>query len=93
MKKFWLWTEEYSIPLILGILVALVWANVSYQSYASFLHYKIGNLFDIHFAVNDIFLEYPFLIQSLAALYQSFAEVERTGFVSEEVSIPATLGR
>lgn len=56
MKKFWLWTEEYSIPLILGILVALVWANVSYQSYASFLHYQFGNLFDIHFAVNDIFL-------------------------------------
>ena len=47
----------------------------------------------VSFAVNDIFLEYPFLIQSLAALYQSFAEVERTGFVSEEVSIPATLGR
>ena len=41
MKKFWLWTEEHSIPLILGILVALVWANVSYQSYASFLHYQL----------------------------------------------------
>lgn len=56
MKKIWHWAEEYSLPLILGIITALVWANVNYVSYQNFLHYKIGGLFDVHFAVNDIFL-------------------------------------
>ena len=56
MKKIWYWAEEYSLPLILGIISALVWANVNYVSYQNFLHYKIGGLFDVHFAVNDIFL-------------------------------------
>lgn len=56
MKKIWHWAEEYSLPLILGIIAALVWANVNYISYQNFLHYKIGGLFDVHFAVNDIFL-------------------------------------
>ena len=56
MKKIWHWAEEYSLPLILGIISALIWANVNYISYQNFLHYKIGGLFDVHFAVNDIFL-------------------------------------
>ena len=56
MKKFWHLAEEYSLPLILGIVFALVWANVDYASYQHFLHYKIAGFFDVHFAVNDIFL-------------------------------------
>ena len=56
MKKIWHLAEEYSLPLILGIIFSLVWANVNYVSYQNFLHYKIGGLFDVHFAVNDIFL-------------------------------------
>lgn len=56
MKKIWHLAEEYSLPLILGIISALVWANVNYISYQNFLHYKLGGLFDVHFAVNDIFL-------------------------------------
>ena len=56
MKKIWHLAEEYSLPLILGIFLALAWANIDYLSYQNFLHYKIGGLFDVHFVVNDIFL-------------------------------------
>ena len=56
MKKIWHLAEEYSLPLIAGIISALIWANLDYASYQSFLHYKIAGAFDVHFAVNDIFL-------------------------------------
>lgn len=56
MKKIWHLAEEYSLPLILGIIIALIWANINYPSYQNFLHYKIGGLCNVHFAVNDIFL-------------------------------------
>lgn len=69
MKKIWHLAEEYSLPLILGIITALVWANVNYISYQNFLHYKFGGLFDVHFAVNDIFLVLFFGLISIEVVH------------------------
>ena len=48
--------EEWSLPLIMGIIIALFWANYNTISYQNFLHYKILGQVDIHFLVNDVFL-------------------------------------
>jgi len=51
--------QQYSIPLLVGVVCALVWANVSYDSYTAFLHWSplgAGNHYSFHFAVNDIFM-------------------------------------
>lgn len=51
--------QEFSIPLIAGVLAALVWANVSYESYEHFVHWSPlghGSHLNFHFAMNDIFM-------------------------------------
>ena len=48
--------REFSIPLISGIVVALVWSNLCPESYVHFNHdSRIGSL-DFHFLTNDIFM-------------------------------------
>lgn len=47
--------REYSLPLIVGVCTALVWANVEPVSYGHVVHY-------LHFAVNDIFMVFFFAI-------------------------------
>lgn len=56
MKKFVQIAEEWSLPLISGIIIALLWANADYSFYHSFIHHKFFNLINFHFLVNDIFL-------------------------------------
>lgn len=51
---------DLSLPLILGILVALIWANLGYESYSTLLHGKIIGNIDFHFLVNDVFLVFFF---------------------------------
>lgn len=48
--------QEFSIPLIMGVLVALIWANISYETYYNILHYDIIYGFTLDLFVNDIFM-------------------------------------
>ena len=56
MQKALLFLEKWSLPLILGIFIALIWANWESESYQHFLHAKWFFGTDIHFLVNDVFL-------------------------------------
>ena len=48
--------QEFSIPIITGVVIALIWVDLSPESYRYFVHNKIlGNL-TLHFFANDIFL-------------------------------------
>ena len=63
-KKTINFLQEFSIPLISGVLAALIWANVNEHTYHHFMeypllgeHFKIfGHAFNFHFLMNDIFM-------------------------------------
>lgn len=55
----------YSIPLILGVIVAVIWANVHWESYYNFIHLKVVGTLDIHFLVNDIFMVFFFAVAAI----------------------------
>ncbi|MCG8591764.1 MAG: Na+/H+ antiporter NhaA [Proteobacteria bacterium] len=59
--------QEFSIPLLGGVAIALVAANVFPEWYAHALHWKpfgdvavLGHPLDLHFLVNDIFMVFFF---------------------------------
>ena len=59
--------QEFSIPLILGVVISLIWANLGHHSYHEFLHYKVFGLkyFNFHFLFNDIFMVFFFGIAAV----------------------------
>lgn len=65
--------KVYSIPLILGVIIAIIWANVHWQSYYSFIHLKVVGSIDVHFLVNDIFMVFFFAIAAVE-ICMSFAK-------------------
>jgi NhaA family Na+:H+ antiporter len=59
--------QEFSVPLLSGVLVAMVWANVHHESYEHVIHwvpiadFKVfGHLVTHHWLVNDIFMVFFF---------------------------------
>ncbi len=48
--------REFSIPLIAGVVVALVWVNVDPESYRHFDHARLLGPLSFHFLVNDLFM-------------------------------------
>ncbi len=63
---------EFSVPLILGVVTALSWANLDPASYAAMIHFKpIQGLkflhypVDLHFLVNDVFMVLFFAIAAV----------------------------
>ncbi len=50
--------QEYSIPLLAGVVGAVLWANVSPGSYEAVMHASpwAGSHLNLHFLVNDIFM-------------------------------------
>ncbi len=48
--------REFSIPLIFGIVVALVWSNLFPESYIRFDHDPLIGHLSFHFLTNDIFM-------------------------------------
>ena len=74
MYRVWNFLTEYSLLLILGAVIALVWANVDYTSYHHFVemplwdHAPIGHLHDghrtltLHYLVNDLLMAFFFAI-------------------------------
>lgn len=63
--------REFSVPLLLGVITALVWVNAAPQSYYKFIKtdFLLGN--NLYFLVNDVFMALFFalagveIIQSL----------------------------
>ncbi|WP_027400363.1 Na+/H+ antiporter NhaA [Anaerovorax odorimutans] len=60
--------REYSIPLILGVIISLIWTNVSIESYHHFIHTPIFFNIDFHFLINDIFMVFFFAIAGVEIL-------------------------
>ncbi|MDR2610391.1 MAG: Na+/H+ antiporter NhaA [Clostridiales Family XIII bacterium] len=61
--------REYSLPLIVGAVIALVWANISPGTYSAILHHVFfslaGQEITVHFLVNDIFMCFFFAIAGI----------------------------
>ncbi len=47
---------DLSLPLIVGIVVALAWANIDAYSYNSFVYHELAPKINFHFLINDVFL-------------------------------------
>ncbi len=52
--------REFSIPLLCGTVLALVWANLAPESYHRFLHDRLLGMLSFHFLTNDIFMVFFF---------------------------------
>jgi NhaA family Na+:H+ antiporter len=72
MKKRINLLREFSIPLIAGVVVALIWANLHPETYQHFIHEPlIGNL-NFHFITNDIFMVLFFAIAAVEITMSCF---------------------
>ena len=72
LKKTINFLQEFSIPLILGVIGALIWANVDIVTYQFFfLNYVLfpftifGHKITLHFLINDIFMVFFFGIAAV----------------------------
>jgi NhaA family Na+:H+ antiporter len=54
--------REFSIPLLAGVLIALVWANIAPDSYRQFNYGHFMGPLSFHFVANDIFMVFFFAI-------------------------------
>lgn len=54
--------REFSVPLISGIVVALIWSNYHPESYTSFNNGPLAGHFSFHFLTNDVFMVLFFAI-------------------------------
>ena len=52
--------REFSIPLIAGVVIALVWVNLAPTTYHHFIHARLLGPLSIHFLTNDIFMAFFF---------------------------------
>jgi NhaA family Na+:H+ antiporter len=59
--------QEFSLPLILGVIISLIWANLGHESYHEFLHHNLFGIkhFNFHFLFNDIFMVFFFGIAAV----------------------------
>lgn len=54
--------REYSVPLISGVLIAVLWANISPEAYQNFIYKDLIFGKNLYFLVNDIFMVFFFAI-------------------------------
>lgn len=54
--------REFSIPLLAGVITALVWCNTTPDSYRHFIYDKLWGPFSLHFVSNDLFMVFFFAI-------------------------------
>jgi NhaA family Na+:H+ antiporter len=59
--------QEFSLPLLFGVVVAMLWANLDHESYEHVVHWVpiadlkvFGHLVTHHWIVNDIFMVFFF---------------------------------
>ena len=57
--------QDFSLPLIAGVILALIWANFGEHSYHTFLHFDIFKGLTFHFLINDIFMVFFFGIAAV----------------------------
>ena len=55
----------YSVPLILGVIVALIWANLHWESYYGFKHFEVIGSIDVYFLVKYIFMVFFFAVAAI----------------------------
>lgn len=57
VQKILIRMRNLSIPLLGGVVLALIWANVSPENYHYIVHTPIlGEYISFHWLVNDIFM-------------------------------------
>jgi len=52
--------REFSVPLIAGVVIALLWANLDPDTYHHFVHARLLGPLSVHFLTNDIFMVFFF---------------------------------
>ncbi len=52
--------REFSIPLLAGVIAALVWCNATPDDYHHFIHNKLWGPLSLHFITNDLFMVFFF---------------------------------
>lgn len=57
--------REFSIPLLAGLLTALVWCNIAPESYRQFNYGHFWGSLSFHFISNDIFMVFFFAIAAV----------------------------
>jgi len=84
--------RELSVPLILGVVAAPAWANISPDSYQAFVHTRIIGSVNLRFLVNELFLAFFF---GMAAVEITDSFVAGGGLTPPRKAItplPATAG-
>jgi NhaA family Na+:H+ antiporter len=56
MKRHISLLQEFSVPLVSGVLVALAWANLAPEGYHHFVHDPLLGPLSFHFITNDLFM-------------------------------------
>lgn len=56
MKRHFNLLREFSVPLLSGVVVALIWANLSPESYHYFNHEPLVGKLSFHFITNELFM-------------------------------------
>ena len=84
--------REFSVPLLAGVVTALVWANYAPEEYHYFLHNHFLGPLSFHFLTNDIFMVFFFGIAAVE-ITQSFLPGGDLNPVKKAVNpLMATLG-
>jgi len=65
MKKRINLLREFSVPLIAGVIVALVWANLPGNGYRDFINAPVFGTLSLEFITNDIFMVFFFGIAAV----------------------------
>jgi NhaA family Na+:H+ antiporter len=65
MKERFNLLREFSIPLLAGVIIALVWANIDKQSYDIFVNTKFAGPINFKFLTNDIFMAFFFAMAAI----------------------------
>ncbi|ACH40338.1 sodium/proton antiporter family protein [Citrifermentans bemidjiense Bem] len=60
MKKQLSLLQEFSIPLVAGVILALAWANLAPEQYHHLLHDPVLAGLSLHFITNDLFMTFFF---------------------------------
>jgi Na+:H+ antiporter, NhaA family len=57
--------REFSVPLILGVVTAVIWANLDPSGYEAFDHNHFLGPFSFHFVTNELFMVFFFGIAAV----------------------------
>lgn len=65
MKSKFNLLREFSVPLISGVILALIWANIDPDSYHKIIEQEIIFGVNLHFIINDIFMVFFFAMAAV----------------------------